>query len=172
MIALDITNLPVTDASLESISGLRELQLLSIGHTSFSQLPLADTIRSLKGLRYLYMHDNVRGELAWQSVATLGHLEVLDASNSDLIDSELKALSSSKLLREIYLHQTKVSRVGILKLLSLIELDVISYDVGLLSCQDELALLSIRPNLKIRKFDGNRQRINCLEGISQSMPFE
>jgi hypothetical protein len=85
---IDLTKSNVTDASLENLTVVEELQSLTLHGTKISN----------DGLNHL---------------ASLKNLKELDLSNTNINDEGLKILANVKTLEKLHLHTTAVTNKGL-----------------------------------------------------------
>jgi hypothetical protein len=139
IVSVDFTNLPIADASLESVTGLAQLRHLSLyntnvtdvglqhlnGLTQLHKLELVNTritdsglvnLKGLTRLQYLLLNDTQVTDAGLAHLEGLTQLDTLMLDNTEVTDVGLQHLKGLAKLQYLLLNGTKVTDAGVAEL--------------------------------------------------------
>jgi hypothetical protein len=137
--SVDFTNLPISDADLESIKGLTQLRHLSLyntkvtdvglqhlnGLTRLQKLELVNTritdaglvnLKRLTRLQYLFLNDTQVTDAGLEHLQGLTQLDTLMLDNTKVTDVGLDRLKGLTKLQHLLLNHTQVTDAGVAEL--------------------------------------------------------
>ncbi len=117
----------VTDAGLKELSGLTQLQSLSLRYTEVTDLGLKE-LSGLKQLRSLSLRSTKVTDLGLKELASLTQLQALNLYHTQVTDAGMKELSGLKQLQSLSLGYTKVTDLGLKELAGLKQLQSLNLD--------------------------------------------
>lgn len=112
-----LSNHPTTDAALEHLKGLTDIQVLGLNNTGITDAGLVH-LRELTSLEHLYLQNN-RGKVNQISDSGLEHLKgltklwSLNLENTQVTDAGLANLKGMTELRFLRLSDTQVTEEGL-----------------------------------------------------------
>ena len=121
IIGLNLSNVPITDATLVYLDAFPHLQQLDLGHTKkLQQATITDAglihVAPLKELRRLSLTSTPVTDHGLAQLQGLTHLESLNLEGTKVTDAGLKQLKSLTHLQRLKLAGSKVTDAGVEKL--------------------------------------------------------
>ena len=110
-----LDNTPVTDAGLEHLRGLRQLQVLDLDNTQVTDAGL-EHLRGLTQLRWLYLDNIGVTDAGVKQLRGLTQLERLSLDDTQVTDAGLVHLRGLTKLEWLDVSNTKVTDAGVAKL--------------------------------------------------------
>ena len=141
----------VTDASLEHLKGLTNLEALVIEHTNVTDAGLVH-LKGLTNLRILEFNGTRVTDAGLEHLDGLTNLETLHLDEADITDAGLDHLKGLISLQALYLYGTEVTDAGLEHLSGLTKLRVLDLtetkvtDAGVKKLQQTLPKCEIRRN--------------------------
>ncbi|WP_417395456.1 protein kinase domain-containing protein [Gimesia chilikensis] len=105
-------NPKITDKGVKSLSGMQELEVLTVGATGITDAGLKQ-LSGLEQLTLLAIYNTRISDDGLGHLTKLKHLNELELQLTPITDAGLKHLSSMKQLRKLNLKETKVTLKGI-----------------------------------------------------------
>jgi len=105
----------VTDAGLENLKGLTQLQGLNLGGTKVTDTGL-ENLKGLNQLQWLSLGGTKVTDAGLENLEGLNQLESLNIDVTEITDAGLEHLKGLKQLQELWLVFTKVTDAGVKKL--------------------------------------------------------
>lgn len=102
----------VTDAGLEHLSGLTNLETLSLEYTQVTDADL-QYLSGLTNLMELYLNHTQVSDVGLQHLSGLNNLHELSLHNTQITDDGLQHLQSLANLERLYLSSTLVTDAGV-----------------------------------------------------------
>lgn len=165
---LDLTSLKITDASMDVISTLENLQELYLWHTKITSTGLSK-IQNLVKLRVLTLAGSDISDEGLSHISKWVNLKAINLSYTNISDEGLKYLVGNQSIEVLSLSGTKVSKKGLKSLAKMKKLKILTLeDVPLDSGFD---LLTEIPHLKIVYL--NKESINetSVHSLVKKMPW-
>ncbi|MBN71761.1 MAG: hypothetical protein CME32_21070 [Gimesia sp.] len=127
-------NPKITDKGVKSLSGMQQLEVLTVGATGITDAGLKQLSR-LEQLTLLAVYNTRISDAGLEHLAKLKHLNSLDLQVTSITDAGLKHLSSIKQLQKLNLKETRVTQEGIAALQkALPDCEIISdFDLSMLT---------------------------------------
>ena len=120
-------NSEVTDAGLEYLEGLTQLQSLNLSDTKVTDTGL-EHLKGLTQLQKLWLHDTKVSDAGLEYLKGLTQLQSLNLSDTNVSDTGLEHLKGLTRLLYLGLNNTKVSDAGLEHLKGLSQLQGLSLD--------------------------------------------
>jgi Leucine-rich repeat (LRR) protein len=117
LLGLDASGLELSEAAANAVCECKSLQILSLSGTKNKEGWLAKNVVQFKDLRFAFLNQGDRGKETWKAITTLKWLNTIDASDSDFSDNDLTPILNMPMLRNLYLHNSKLTTKGIEQLL-------------------------------------------------------
>jgi hypothetical protein len=149
---LSLGRTSVTDAGLQHVSGLTQLEWLDVAHTAVGDAGLA-CVKPAKHLNHLIAEHTRITDAAMETIAGFGELEILDLTGTQITDAGLANLRSVSKLRELWLGQTAVSDAGLEHLRGLRNLELLDISGTQVTHEGFQRLKQALPRLKTEAAD-------------------
>lgn len=111
VVAVILSNLLVTDETLEHLKDLANIKVLALSNTEISDAGLVH-LRGLVSLEHLYMNDTQVSDIGLEQLKGLTKLRSLNLSNTQVTDAGLDHLSGLTQLELLNLSDTNVTKPG------------------------------------------------------------
>ena len=105
----------ITDAGLEHLMGMNQLQQLSLNHCQITDAGL-ERLKGMSRLQDLSLGETQVTDIGLEHLEALDHLPVLDLASTRVTDDGLEHLKRLSRLRYLHLNGTHVTDVGVKKL--------------------------------------------------------
>ncbi len=170
---LDLINNQITDAELEHLEGMTELQNLILGDQitdaglkrivglkrleefGFTSKRITDAglecLERLKQLRTLYLNRTQTGDAGLKHLAGLSHLDHLFLDGTQVTDAGLEYLGGLSELKQLSLYDTRITDAGLEHLRTLEQLDALSLSGSKVTDKGVKKLQQALPNCKITR---------------------
>jgi Leucine-rich repeat (LRR) protein len=118
---LDVTRTQITDAGLKHIEGLKQLQWLNLEDTQVTDVGLAH-IKGLHQLQVLHLNSTKITDVGLESLGELIQLQELEVGRTQITDAGLDSLKRLNQLRRLDLQVTRISDAGLAHLKGMTQL--------------------------------------------------
>ena len=112
---VDLSGKQVDDATLETLTGLRHLRMLSLDQTQITDAGM-EALKSFPQLRLLSLRFTNVSDASTKVIGNLPNLNYLYLTHTRITDSSIRALAKLKHLKELYIRWTNITDAGLERL--------------------------------------------------------